>query len=162
MSLSLHGAEPLETWAETFDLLECYKAVVTSMNEKLQLSEFIPHAWWVTFEDQRIVLRYNCRYQLTVSSPPGSQCQTAMRMLSLTQGLNFRPAGNLLYRHLCTNEVFFSRQERQENFIIWNDKVFVISTIARYLQGGKQRHKHNGSLYTSSPPSSMKAKNCCR
>ena len=150
------------SWKHSPNLIECYKAVVTSMNENcLYQNPSLMHGEF-HLEDPRIILRCNCRYQLTVSFPPGSQWQTATRMLSLTQGLHFRHAGNLLYRHLCTNEVFVSRQERQDNFLIWNDQVFVISTTARYLQGRKQRYKHNGSQYTSPPPSSMKAKNCCR
>ena len=92
MSLSLHGAEPLGTWAQW---------------RKISVNR-IPPTCVVSY------LRGSKNYtpiQLPLSSPPSSPGQTAMRMSPFTQGLNFRPAGNLLYRLLCSNEMFVSWQE---------------------------------------------------
>ena len=142
MSLSLHGAEPLGTWAQWRK---------TSVNR-------IPPTCVVSY------LRGSKNYtpiQLPLSSPPSSPGQTAMRMSPFTQGLNFRPAGNLLYRLLCSNEMFVSWQESpvELHYLKWQSVCYFYDCT---IFARKQRYKHNCSLYASSQPSSMKARNCCR
>ena len=83
--------------------------------------------------------------QLPLSSPPSSQGQTAMRILPFTQGLDFRPAGNLLYRLLWSNEMFVSWQERpvELHYLKWQSVCYFYDCT---IFARKQRYKHNCSL----------------
>ena len=159
MSLSLHGAEPLETWAETFDLLECYKAVVTSMNEKLQLSEFIPHAWWVrgskNYTPIQLPILVNCELSSWFSMANRDENVVPYTGPSLQACRKFTLQAPLHQRSIC----FTTGTTRQLSYLEWPSVSYFYNCT---IFARKQRYKHNCSLYASSQPSSMKARNCCR